>query len=190
MVRVTYPSTRFTVAEYFKMARGGVFGDRRTELINGRIYRMAAQGNPHMVALSKGTETLLRLRLPNDWVIIGGTMRIDKYSAPEPDLLWLPVAIGTPAGRWPAPVLLIEISDTTYRHDSGVKLRKYAEHEVPDYWIINIPEDRIEVYRQPRNPTGLTIDCSYGSVTHFSRGQSITLLQRPNVAIAVDDLLP
>jgi Uma2 family endonuclease len=190
MVRVTSPSTRFTVAEYFKLARSGLLGDRRTELINGRIYRMAPQRDPHMMALSKGAELLFRVRLPNECVIIGGTMRVDKYSAPEPDLLWLPVPIETPSAQWPSPVLLIEISDTSYRKDRGVKLHKYAEHSIPDYWIVNIQEDRVEVYREPRSRTDLPQDSYYARSQHFARGQSIPLLQRPDVSIKVDDLLP
>lgn len=190
MVRVTSPSTRFTLGEYFKMARGGVFGDRRTELINGRIYRMAPQATRHMTAVSKGMKAILAVCPPTEWLIIGGTMRIDTYSAPEPDLLWLPVPIGTPMAQWPAPLLLIEISDTSYRRDSGVKLRKYAEHKVPDYWIGNIRADHVEVYRDPESRTNLPQDSRYRSVQTYRRGQSISLAHRPDVSIAVDDLLP
>ena len=53
MTRVTSPRIRFTAAEYEKMADAGVFGDRRVELINWRIYRIAPQRDPHMIAISK-----------------------------------------------------------------------------------------------------------------------------------------
>lgn len=151
---------------------------------------MAPQLGPHMSSLTKGAKLLLNLCPPGEWIIIGGTMRADKYSAPEPDLLWLPVPIGTPPPQWPTPILLIEISDTTYKKDSGVKLRKYAEHAISDYWIVNIRDERVEVCRDPQNPTGIPTDCGYGSIEHFTRGQSISLLQRPQVSLAVDDLLP
>ena len=96
-----------------------------------------------------------------DWIVSQGTLTLSRYSAPDPDLLWLPVPVGTPVHEWPDPVLLIEISDTTYRKDSGVKLRTYAFHGVPEYWIENHSADRIEVYRQPQNPTGRLHDCHY-----------------------------
>ena len=172
------------------MAAAGVFDDRRVELINGRIYRMAPQLNPHMAAISKCADQLLRRRLPTDWLIIQGTYRIDKFSAPDPDFLWLPVPIGTPRSQWPAPLLLIEVSHTTYKRDSGVKLRKYAEAGVPDYWILNLRADRVEVYRDPHNPTGDPANWRYKSVQHFARGQSIALLRRPAVTLSADDLLP
>jgi Uma2 family endonuclease len=143
-----------------------------------------------MVAISKATETLLHVKLPNDWVIIQGTFRLDRLSAPDPDLLWLPVPQATPEHEWPAPILLIEVSDRTYRKDSGIKLRKYAQSAIPDYWIFNLPAGRVEVYRQPKNPTGRLSDCRYASSKHFSRGERISVLARPQVELAVDDLLP
>lgn len=190
MSRVTLPTTRFTVAEFMRMVDADVFGTTRVELINGRIYRMAAQNDPHMVAVSKITKLLYSISLPTDWIIIQGTLRLDAFSAPDPDFQWCDVPIGTPEHRRRLPILLIEVSDTTYKKDRGVKLRKYAEHGIKDYWIVNIPADRVEVYRDPLNPTGKPADCRYDSVGHFTRGQTITLLQRSSVSLAVDDLLP
>jgi len=172
------------------MSDAGVFGDRRVELINGRIYRMPRQRTSHMAVISKAAAAILRVVATTDWLIVLGTYRIEEYSAPEPDFLWLPVPIGTPAALWPKPLLLIEVSDTTYRKDSGVKLRKYADHGIKDYWIVNIPADRVEVYRDPQNPTGKPTDCRYASVQRFARGQSVALLQRPQLSLAVDHLLP
>ncbi len=190
MSLVTSPTTRFTVHDYFRMAEAEVFGNYRVELINGRVYRMPAQGNAHMVAVSNAIDALFQVKLSNDWVIVQGTLRLDRFSAPDPDLLWLPVPKRTPEHEWPSPILLIEVSDRTYRKDSGVKLRKYAHAAIPDYWIFNLPADRIEVYRDPQNPTGRVADCRYSSVSPFTRGQSIAPLARPQVQIAIDDLLP
>ena len=190
MSRVSLPTTRFTVDEFFRLVEADALGTTRVELINGRIYRMAPQGGPHMAAMSNATEVFNRVKRPNDWVIFQGTLRLGRFSAPDPNVLWLPVRKKTPEHLWPDPVLLIEISDTTYRKDSGVKLRTYAFHGVPEYWIENLPADRIEVYRQPQNPTGRLRDCHYASVQHFGRGQSIPVAARPGVSLAVDELLP
>jgi len=191
MFRVTDSNTRFTYAEYEKMAFAGIFSYRRVELINGRVYRCDPTDTPHMSSVTGCTDALFAIRQPDDdWVVIRGTLRLDEFSALEPDLLWLPVPIGTPSANWPSPILLIEVSETTYKRDSGVKLRKYAEHAISDYWILNLPANRIEVYRQPQNPTGKPVDCRYDSVQHFSPGQSITLLNRPGVSLAVNELLP
>jgi Uma2 family endonuclease len=190
MSRVTLPTTRFTVDELFRLVEADALGTSRVELLNGRIYRMPPQGGPHMTAVSRTMESLIRARSPNDWVIVQGTLILSRYFAPDPDLLWLPVPLGTPVHEWPNPLLLIEVSDTTYRKDSGIKLRTYAFHGVPEYWIENLSADRIEVYRQPQNPTGRLRDCHYASVEHFGRGQSVTVAARPGVTFQAEELLP
>jgi Uma2 family endonuclease len=172
------------------MAEAGLFDDHRVELINGRIYRMSPQHDPHILAVFKAAAAVGRVALPSDWVLTQVTYRLDKHSAPEPDVLWLPTPQGTPSAKWPSPVLLIEISHKTYRRDSGVKLRKYAEHGIADYWVVNVAADRVEIYREPKNPTGKIADWRYEDVHCFSRGQSIGLLYRPQIHIAVADLLP
>lgn len=190
MSRVTLPTTRFTFAEFIRMVDADVFGTTRVELINGRVYRMPARRDPHMMSASKISKLLHRVSLDTDWIIIQGTLRLDAFSAPDPDFQWCDVPMGTPEHRRRLPILLIEVSDTTYRKDSGVKLRKYAEHGIKDYWIINLGADRVEVYRDPHNPTGKPADCRYASTEHFSRGQSIPLLLRPAISLAVHELLP
>ncbi|MFT3785288.1 MAG: Uma2 family endonuclease [Tepidisphaeraceae bacterium] len=189
MVRVTNPTTRFTVDEYFRMSEAGLFDGRRVELLNGRIYRMHAQATPHMAAVTAGIVQLQRIALPNDWVVVQGTLKLDKNSAPDPDLMLLPVPRGTPSENWPLPVLLVEVSSSTYKHDSGIKLRKYAMAGITDYWIVNLKTDQVEVYRDPQNPSGKLASCHYASRTDFNANQSIELLNRPGVTIAVADLL-
>jgi Uma2 family endonuclease len=190
MGRVTLPTTRFTVDELFRLVEADALGTTRVELLNGRIHFAGPQSVAHMAAISKGSAAMLRVERPDDWSVVMGTLVLDRYNAPDPDLMLLPVSIGTPSDRWPRPVVVIEVADKTYRKDAGIKLRTYARHGIPDYWIENLREKRIEVYRDPRNPTGKPRDCHYASVQHFTRGQTIELLQRPGVTLAVDELLP
>jgi Uma2 family endonuclease len=189
MSRVTAPTTRFTLAEFERLVDADALGTQRVELVNGRIYFMT-QGPPHMHAVSKASKTLQAVCPSSEWIVIQGTLRLDRFNAPDPDLMWVPVAPGSPEHLWPMPILVAEISDKTYKKDSGVKLRKYAQARISDYWIFNLGANRVEIYRDPQNPTGRLIDCHYGSVSHVVRGQSISLLRRPSVVLAVDDLLP
>lgn len=189
MSRVTLPHTRFTVDEFVRLVEADAFGTTRVELLNGRMYFMT-QKERHMAAMSKATKAFNRVCRPDDWVIFQGTLRLDRLSVPDPDVLWLPVPENTPHHQWPHPILLVEISDTTYRKDSGAKLRKYAYHGIADYWIENLKASRVEVHRDPQNPTGRERDCRYASVEHFGRGQSIPVLARPGVTLDVDELLP
>lgn len=188
MGSVPPPHARLTVTEFVRLVEADAFGTTRVELLNGRIH-FRTQDLRHMAAVSNAVAVFDRVVGTDEWCVFQGTLRLDRFSAPDPDLLWLPCPIGTPEHQWPQPILLIEISDTTYREDSGPKLRKYAYHGIPEYWIENLPADRIEVYRQPQNPTGRLRDCTYGWVQHFGRGQTIPVAARPGLVLSVDELL-
>src|SRR3954452_2088697 len=145
---------RWTVKDYFRMSEAGVLDDRRVELINGDIVAMPALGHLHRLCISGISRLLLQAFGAPFWVVIQGTYIVSRYSAPDPDFHVFDVPVGTPDPQLPVPFLVIEVSDTTYTKDSGAKLRLYARADVPDYWIVNIPADRVEVYRQPENTSG------------------------------------
>ena len=181
---------RFTADEYGRMLDAGLLENGRCELIEGKIVKMSAQRDPHMWAISMGSG-LLHSLFPRDRfsVIVQGTLWLDLRNVPDPDLQVFDVPIGAPLGGL-APFLLIEVSHTTYRKDSGVKLRRYAANGIADYWIVNLQAKRIEVYRKPVNPTGKRSDWRYDDVRHFTVGQSIHPLSHPGVKIAVAEMLP
>jgi Uma2 family endonuclease len=188
----TSKRVRFTVAEYFRMSEAGVFGDKRVELLDGRIFQMHAQANPHRAAVTKATIEFARHFGDSKqfWLVVQGTYLIEPHDAPDPDLHIFDVPVGTSDVNLPKPFLLIEISNTTYKRDCGIKLRRYAAAGVEDYWIVNIPEKRVEVYRAPSNPTGSKRDWRYGSVMQFAGQQSIALLKYPHISVSAAELLP
>ena len=81
------------------------------------------------------------------------------------------------------------MSDTTYRRDSGSKLRLYARSGIADYWIVNLRENRIEVYRKPANPTEKESDWRYASVNHLAIGEIAAMLKQPKVRFEVKAML-
>ena len=180
---------RFTVDEYVRMGDAGILGSRRTELVDGRIKKMAPQKDRHMWSVSKITRLLIHATTPKDTLIVQGTLYLDEQNAPEPDFHLFDVPIGTPREKLPLPILVIEVSDTTYRRDSGIKLRLYARTGVADYWIVNLRENRIEVYRKPANPTGKESDWGYASVNHLASGEVVAMLKRPKVRFEVGAML-
>jgi Uma2 family endonuclease len=184
----TSPHIRFTVDEYFRMSEAGIFDGRRVELLDGRVVRMHAQNDPHMWCISKTNRALTR-RLPEDqyWVILQGTLRLPPYGAPDPDVHVFQCPEGTPAKQRPSVALVIEVSDTTYKKDSGKKLRVYAEAGVSDYWIVNLPLRRVEVYRRP------TLERSrwtYLERVDHGTADSIQALALPGLTVAVSEIIP
>ncbi|HZL38538.1 MAG TPA: Uma2 family endonuclease [Tepidisphaeraceae bacterium] len=84
-------------------------------------------------------------------------------------------------------MLVIEVSDTTLLFDRRRKSPRYARAGIRDYWIVNLLEQQLEVYR---NVVLEGKRYQYGNTTIVRRGESIAPLAAPQSPIAVDDLLP
>ena len=178
---------RWTREEYEQMAEAGVFApDKRVELVDGVIYDMSPQTIPHATGIAKANRTLgeafgrgyhLRPQLPLD---------LGTYSMPEPDFAVIP---GDPddyvaTGHHPSDaVLVVEVTETSQYHDRKRKAKLYAETGLREYWIVNLRRDAIEVFQDPKGG-------EYRKKLVLQRGQQISPLARPEVSIAVDDLLP
>jgi Uma2 family endonuclease len=106
-------------------------------------------------------------------------------SEPQPDIvLARPRPEGYREGH-PRPqdiLLVVEICDTTLAHDRDVKLPLYARSGVLETWLMNLPDDRIEVYRDPA-PEG------YRSITLVPRDGAVTPLAFPDVTIPCAEVL-
>ncbi len=77
----------------------------------------------------------------------------------------------------------MEVSDSTLREDRVLKTALYARAGVPEFWIVNLPERRLEAFRQPSAD-------GYGALTVFLEAEAAAPLAAPDAAIRVADLLP
>ena len=175
---------RWTREEYEQMAEAGVFApDKRVELVDGVIYDMSPQKNPHATGIAKGIRALTAAFGPEYHLRPQSPLALGVYSMPEPDLA---VIVGDPDDYADHPsdaVLVVEVTETSQYHDRKRKAKLYAETGLREYWIVNLRRDAVEVLRDPKGG-------EYRKRLVFHRGQQISPLARPEVSIAVDDLLP
>lgn len=75
------------------------------------------------------------------------------------------------------------MADATLAFDRGDKRALYARFSVPEYWVLDLPDRTLEVYRSPS-------EGDYGDRRTFGEGESIAPLARPGASVAVGDLLP
>jgi len=81
-------------------------------------------------------------------------MRIEKYNEPEPDLMVAKFREDDYLTVYPMPDvthLLIEMADTTLQRDREDKMPNYAASNIPEYWIVNLPDQQIEVFKEPKD---------------------------------------
>jgi hypothetical protein len=177
---------RFTVDDYEEMIKRGILTENdRVELIRGEILEKMAIGNAH----AAGVKRLNRLfsNRVGDRAIVGVQDPILLTdSEPEPDVTLLQPRDDFYATVTPRPadvLLLVEVSDSTLADDQNIKRPLYAQARIGEYWIVNLVDDCLEVYRQPQ-PDG-----TYRDVQILRRGQQVEIAALPGIIFEVADLL-
>lgn len=111
---------------------------------------------------------------------------IRPRSVPEPDIAVVPGPISTYDSAHPTEALLaVEVADSSLAQDRITKAALYAAAGVPEYWIVNLRDDRVEVLRRPAPVAG-----RYRDVRVAVRGETIELVAVPEAMVEVSELLP
>ncbi|MEO1211690.1 MAG: Uma2 family endonuclease [Cyanobacteria bacterium J06638_20] len=151
---------RWTVQDYHRMSEVGILPPgERTELLSGYITLIAAKGTPHVMALRLLATTLDTL-LANEpvFVITQDPIQLDDCSEPEPDLAIVQGTIQDYAEHHPRPdqvCLVVEVADSTLKQDCEVKDKLYAQAGIADYWVLDLNNRQLHIYREPTS-TGYT----------------------------------
>lgn len=183
---------RFTVEEYHRMVQAGVLNeDHRVELLEGWVVSKMAHNPTHDSGIDLVVGELVPV-LPAEWFPRVQSAVTLEQSEPEPDIAVVRGPRGRYAGSHPRPAdigLLIEVSDSTLQNDRNVKGPVYAQARIPIYWILNLPERRVEVRTEPSGPD--SSPC-YHQLRIYGKDESLpVILDGKEVGqIAVNKLLP
>jgi Uma2 family endonuclease len=184
--------SRLSVEQYHEMVRHGILraGDP-VELIDGLLVTKMGKNPPHVIALSHSRNTLEAQVGPGWHVRVQDPITLDR-SEPEPDIAVARGAVEHYREAHPAAEqvgLVLEASDTTLADDQGYKLRLYARNRIPQYWIVNLVDDQVEVYTQPSGPGDQP---EYGECRTFLPRESVPLVLDGQVVahVPVESLLP
>jgi len=178
---------RFTVHDYHRMGDAGILlEDDRVELIYGEIIAMGPIGNLHNAACDRATRALIRTLGDQAIVRVQGSVRLDNYNEPQPDIVLLKPRddFYASGGATAADVLLIiEMADSSLKYDRRIKARLYAEMGVSEYWVADLNAGCLYGYSDRHEK-------SYRLVRQFRKGESITPEGLPDSTIPVENLLP
>ena len=175
---------KLSVAEYDKIVASGVFSGknrRRLELIWGELRSMNPIGSPHASAIDWLTEWSLfamprgtfRVRIQNPVAFI------EQDSEPEPDVVWAkPRDYGPGHPTADDVFLLIEVAESSLDFDRGEKAHLYAAAGILDYWIVNLVDRTVDVYRDPQGG-------QYGNVQSFGPTSILAPLAFPNAQLDI-----
>ena len=173
--------TRLTRAEYDTLVERGVLQEAKVELLYGRIVSMPPIGRLHVYSVQKLVELLMEAPGKRAQVRRQQPFAAPDESEPEPDVAVVPP--GDYLDDHPKTAhLLIEVADSSLVRDRE-KAMLYAAAVVTEYWIVNLVDDEVEVYRDAK--AGV-----YRTATRHVRGDVLRLVSFPDVEVRVADVLP
>ena len=178
--------------EYHWLIEQGFFAeDEHVELVQGVLHSMSPEGPRHVAVIDRllglffgalGSHTQVRVQHP---------LRLpDSNSEPEPDLVLAEKREDTYSERHPVPsevFLVIEVAATSLEEDRRLKIPLYAAAGIIEFWIVNLVEDQIEIYREPTIPVEGA--AYYRQRLHHSAQDIVHPIQFPDCSFAVKDVL-
>jgi len=191
MKQTPHTLRHWTRVEYDQLVDLGVFEGEPLELIGGQLIVAEPKGTYHSSAVT-AADYVLRAALPSGWIVRNQQpVSLDDESEPEPDLVAVPGRPGDYRHAHPArPPLAVEVADSSLAFDRREKGSLYARAGIPDYWIVNLVEGVLEVYRDPEPDSLAVYGWRYRSITVLARPAVVVPLEFPSSQIAVADLLP
>lgn len=177
---------RFTLDEYHRMGEAGILHeDDRVELIRGELIQKMTIGSRHAGCASFLIARLVVRLADRTLLWSGNPIIILPDSEPEPDITLLKPRADYYRRALPQPedvLLVIEVSESSIRYDRNIKGPLYAEGGIPEYWIVSLDREVVEVHREPEGGV-------YRQVERIGRGGSLAPQAFPNVVLSVDEIL-
>lgn len=177
---------RFTADDYQRMGQAGILSeDDRVELIDGEVVAMTPIGPRHNAAVNRANRALMVAVGDKAIVQVQGSVRLDQYHEPHPDLVLLRPRHDYYASRLPGPedlLLVVEIAESSLEYDRDVKARIYAKLGIRECWLVDLGANRLSSYSAPQ-------DASYQTIREHRRGESIAPQMLGDCIVTVDALL-
>ena len=178
------PRKLWTRTEYRQLIQDGFLADGNYELVLGKIVRKMGQGRWHIILVMRLIKVLEAVfgfeRLQSQ-----ATLPLGDNGDPEPDLAVLAQSIDQYVEQEPGEkdtILVVEVSDSTLAYDLSNKVRQYGSVGIPEYWVVDIPNRLLHVFREPTA-------AGYASETVLTPADEIRPLAAPLSPVRVADLL-
>lgn len=193
LLRTKYPLRRFTVEEYHQLIELGMLeGLPRVELLDGLLIEMSAFTAYHRTCVHQFYDFLHEQVGERAQVFMQSPITLpDLRTEPEPDVVIARSRRDNYAHRHPYSdevLLVAEVAYSTLESDQTIKGPTYARSGIPEYWLWNLQDWQLEVYREP---VTLAIGTAgYRVRTVYLADETIAPLAFPDCPVHVGDILP
>ena len=179
------PRKLWTRTEYRRLIADGFLQDGKVELVNGEIWHKMGQGRRHILVVTWILKALGEV-FGLERVQTQSSLPVSSDGDPEPDAALLMQGLDHYLDEDPPPadmLLVVEASDSTLQADLTAKVRQYGSAGIPEYWVVDIPNRLLHVFRDP-------IAFGYAHETILTAEDEVRPLAAPEAVIRVADLLP
>ena len=186
---------RFTREQYYKLGELGFFDGKRVELIYGEIVEMSPINRPHANGVGLVADALALVFAAGHHISTQQPFwvpGVELGCEPQPDVSVIPGARRDYTDHPTAAALLVEVADTTFFYDTTTKAELYATAGVADYWVLDLSNRQLPVFRDPA-PLPLPTDLAataYKTHLTFNPTDTVSPLAAPTATVRVADLLP
>lgn len=184
-IAMSVRTKQWTREEYDRLVAAGAFPpEARVQLIQGEIVEMTPQSAEHATSLLRLQRVLDAVFRRSHHVRPQLPLAVGTHSEPEPDVAVVPGSLDDYRNHHPTmAALVVEVADTTLGFDRTRKQAIYAEAQIPEYWILNLVEGLLEVYREPKGS-------AYQTTLRLGRGEVVAPQAAPGAPFRVGDLFP
>jgi len=177
---------RFCVDDFRKMTEAGILPEESGwEIIDGYLMDKMSIGSRHAGTVKRLNRKLTEFLKDRAIVSIQDPVHIDQYNEPEPDIALLKPREDFYTETHPTPedvLLLIEVSDSTVEYDREIKKTLYAGAGIGEVWLVNLRDNTVEVYSQPKNG-------NYHLARILESGEVIESVSVENLTLEIKDIL-
>lgn len=175
---------RLTLDEFDLMKATGVFAENeRVEFLDGELITMSTVGGRHTGCIIRCDRHLQRSIDPALLVSVQNPLRIDGQAEFVPDLLvYRGDENSNEVPQAEQVLLVIEVADSSRNYDRAVKVPRFAAAGIPEVILIDLVDDRLISYSDPRED-------GYRRIFMAGRGEQLPSAAIPGLVFDVDTLL-
>ena len=174
---------KWTVKDYHQIIESGILEGKSVELLQGEITTMSPEKPIHSSQIDTVSDYLRNKFQGIAKVREAHPVTLDN-SEPEPDIAIVRLEADNYSTRHPYPqdiYLLIEVSNNSLSKDLEEKPVVYAQNSISEYWVIDLPHNKLWIFRQPKQN-------GYANKQEIVTGQ-INPVSFPDIRIEVGKLL-
>lgn len=188
-ISVPHPK-RWTVDEFHDYFGEPTYSNHQFMLIEGEAIERPAPTALHCAAIGLVQQALCEVSGKFACIRSQMPLVLSNTTDAMPDIA---VVLGSPRDYQQHPrsaLLVVEVAESSLAYDTRDKANLYAAGGIPEYWVVDLVNRQLHLFRDPTVDAAQTFGAYYRSRQVFDASATVNALAAPANPIAVSNLLP